>query len=215
MERGQNCTLGARAGVAGANLLPQPRDEDDVRVEAQWQEHVCRSNLVSGVSVRVQGRGALRAQGACLWLRQAWAGASSAVVSHCNIERTKTPSGRQCPGGNHRSNRFKLVESTSHVACHTQRGTQLTGHTHSAQHFHTHGIGRTSSLRPGVRLSRRAVKIIEKRVCGVGACPTATLHTGQLTHTSQTNELLGYYTPARAHNVRPRKILHYSSIHPR
>ena len=66
LERGQNRTLGARAGVAGANLLPQPRDEDDVRVEAQWQEHVCRSNLVSGVSVRVQGRGALRAQGACL-----------------------------------------------------------------------------------------------------------------------------------------------------
>ena len=32
---------------------PQPRDEDDVRVEAQWQEHVCRSNLVSGVSARV------------------------------------------------------------------------------------------------------------------------------------------------------------------
>ena len=46
--------------------FPQPRDEDDVRVDAQWQEHVCRSNLVSGVSVRVQGRGALRAQGACL-----------------------------------------------------------------------------------------------------------------------------------------------------
>ena len=57
LERGQNCTLGARAGVAGANLLPQPRDEDDVRVEAQWQEHVCRSNLVSGVSARVEGRG--------------------------------------------------------------------------------------------------------------------------------------------------------------
>ena len=53
MERGQNRTLGARA-----NLLPQPRDEDDVRVEAQWQEHVCRSNLVSGVSARVEGRGA-------------------------------------------------------------------------------------------------------------------------------------------------------------
>ena len=59
MERGQNRTLGAR--VAGANLLPQPRDEDDVRVEAQWQEHICRSNLVSGVFVRVEGRGALRA----------------------------------------------------------------------------------------------------------------------------------------------------------
>ena len=81
--------LGARAGVAGANLLPQPRDEDDVRVEAQWQEHVCRSNLVSGVSVRVQGRGALRAQGACLWfwrLGQALAGASSAVLFHIRVE---------------------------------------------------------------------------------------------------------------------------------
>ena len=38
--------------------FPQPRDEDDVRVEAQWQEHVCRSNLVSGVPARVEGRGA-------------------------------------------------------------------------------------------------------------------------------------------------------------
>ena len=61
MERGQNCMLGARAraleGVAGEDLLPGPRDEDDVRVEAQWQEHVCRSNLVSGVSARVEGRG--------------------------------------------------------------------------------------------------------------------------------------------------------------
>ena len=43
--------------LLGADLLPQPRDEDDVRVEAQWQEHVCRSNLVSGVSARVEGRG--------------------------------------------------------------------------------------------------------------------------------------------------------------
>ena len=62
LERGQNCMLGARAGalegVAGEDLLPGPRDEDDVRVEAQWQEHVCRSNLVSGVSARVEGRGA-------------------------------------------------------------------------------------------------------------------------------------------------------------
>ena len=62
LERWANRTLGARAGaregVAGADLLPQPRDEDDVRVEAQWQEHVCRSNLVSGVSARVEGRGA-------------------------------------------------------------------------------------------------------------------------------------------------------------
>ena len=62
LERGQNCMLGARAGaqegVAGADLLPRPRDEDDVRVEAQWQEHVCRSNLVSGVPARVEGRGA-------------------------------------------------------------------------------------------------------------------------------------------------------------
>ena len=61
LERWANRTLGARAGaregVAGADLLPQPRDEDDVRVEAQWQEHVCRSNLVSGVSARVEGRG--------------------------------------------------------------------------------------------------------------------------------------------------------------
>ena len=68
----QNRTLGARAGVAGANLLPQPRDEDDVRVEAQWQEHVCRSNLVSGVSARVEGRGAdsLLGQGfwSCAWV---------------------------------------------------------------------------------------------------------------------------------------------------
>ena len=64
LERWANRTLGARAGaregVAGADLLPQPRDEDDVRVEAQWQEHVCRSNLVSGVSARVEGRGAER-----------------------------------------------------------------------------------------------------------------------------------------------------------
>ena len=94
MERGQNCMLGARAraleGVAGEDLLPGPRDEDDVRVEAQWQEHVCRSNLVSGVSVRVQGRGALRAQGACLLVGAGFAFGGcllSCVVSHCNIEK--------------------------------------------------------------------------------------------------------------------------------
>ena len=29
------------------DLLPQPRDEDDVRVEAQWQEHVCTVGLTS------------------------------------------------------------------------------------------------------------------------------------------------------------------------
>ena len=44
--------------------FPQPRDVDDVRVEVQWQEHVCRSNLVSGVPARVEGRGA--AERACL-----------------------------------------------------------------------------------------------------------------------------------------------------
>ena len=83
LERGQNRTLGARAGVAGANLLPQPRDEDDVRVEAQLQEHVCRSNLVSGVSVRVQGRGALRAQGACLLALGSWLGQALAGLHSC------------------------------------------------------------------------------------------------------------------------------------
>ena len=93
LERGQNCTLGARAGaregVAGADLLPQPRDEDDVRVEAQWQEHVCRSNLVSGVSARVEGRGALRAriraQGACLLAlgRSLGAGFGGCLLSCC------------------------------------------------------------------------------------------------------------------------------------
>ena len=57
--RWANRTLGAREGAAGADLyFPQPRDEDDVRVEVQWQEHVCRSNLVSGVPARVEGRGA-------------------------------------------------------------------------------------------------------------------------------------------------------------
>ena len=97
MESGQNRTLGAR--VAGANLLPQPRDEDDVRVEAQWQEHVCRSNLVSGVSARVEGRGAdtaFGAEGFCVL--GARGGESSAVVS-TQTQTTKTPSGRQCPGG--------------------------------------------------------------------------------------------------------------------
>ena len=96
LERGQNRMLGARAGVAGANLLPQPRDEDDVRVEAQWQEHVCRSNLVSGVFARVEGRGAESLPFG--------AGAHGAVLSCCFdtnvlLETTKTPSGRQCPGG--------------------------------------------------------------------------------------------------------------------
>ena len=33
--------------LLGADLLPQPRDEDDVRVEAQWQEHVCTVGLTS------------------------------------------------------------------------------------------------------------------------------------------------------------------------
>ena len=90
MERWANRTLGARAGaregVAGADLLPQPRDEDDVRVEAQWQEHVCRSNLVSGVSARVEGRGAeslcLLALGQGLGRDIGGVPCSSAVVSH-------------------------------------------------------------------------------------------------------------------------------------
>ena len=90
MERGQNCMLGARAraleGVAGEDLLPGPRDEDDVRVEAQWQEHVCRSNLVSGVSARVEGRGAeslcLLALGQGLGRAIGGVPCSSAVVSH-------------------------------------------------------------------------------------------------------------------------------------
>ena len=108
MERGQNCMLGARAGaqegVAGADLLPRPRDEDDVRVEAQWQEHVCRSNLVSGVSARVEGRGTETAVGRRMRggaLGRAFGGVrcSSAVVSHDNIETTKIPSSGQCPGG--------------------------------------------------------------------------------------------------------------------
>ena len=77
---------GAREGVAGADLLPQPRDEDDVRVEAQWQEHVCRSNLVSGVSARVEGRGAeslcLLALGQGLGRAIGGVPCSSAVVSH-------------------------------------------------------------------------------------------------------------------------------------
>ena len=98
---------GAQEGVAGADLLPRPRDEDDVRVEARWQEHVCRSNLVSGVSARVEGRGteSLPSYGcrrvALGALGRAFGGVrcSSAVVSHDNIETTKTPSGRQCPGG--------------------------------------------------------------------------------------------------------------------
>ena len=74
--------------LLGADLLPQPRDEDDVRVEAQWQEHVCRSNLVSGVSARVEGRGR-GAESLCLLalgqgLGRAIGGVpcSSAVVSH-------------------------------------------------------------------------------------------------------------------------------------
>ena len=90
LERGQNCMLGARAGalegVAGEDLLPGPRDEDDVRVEAQWQEHVCRSNLVSGVSARVEGRGAeslcLLALGQGLGRAIGGVPCSSAVVSH-------------------------------------------------------------------------------------------------------------------------------------
>ena len=90
LERWANRTLGARAGaregVAGADLLPQPRDEDDVRVEAQWQEHVCRSNLVSGVSARVEGRGAeslcLLALGQGLGRAIGGVPCSSAVVSH-------------------------------------------------------------------------------------------------------------------------------------
>ena len=96
LERGQNCMLGARAGalegVAGEDLLPGPRDEDDVRVEAQWQEHVCRSNLVSGVSARVEGRGT-ESLAACLrtavggWLfgQGFWRGA---VFLSCVVSRT-------------------------------------------------------------------------------------------------------------------------------
>ena len=66
--------------------FPQPRDEDDVRVEAQWQGHVCRSNLVSGVSARVEGRGAeslcLLALGQGLGRAIGGVPCSSAVVSH-------------------------------------------------------------------------------------------------------------------------------------
>ena len=88
LERWANRTLGARAGAREgvADLLPQPRDEDDVRVEAQWQEHVCRSNLVSGVSARVEGRGAeslcLLALGQGLGRAIGGVPCSSAVVSH-------------------------------------------------------------------------------------------------------------------------------------
>ena len=106
LERGQNCMLGARAraleGVAGEDLLPGPRDEDDVRVEAQWQEHVCRSNLVSGVSARVEGRGADSLPFGHLgqgFLGARSAGSSAVVSTQVYIETTKTPSGRQCPGG--------------------------------------------------------------------------------------------------------------------
>ena len=99
--------LGARAGAREgvADLLPQPRDEDDVRVEAQWQEHVCRSNLGSGVSARIEGRELAfwHAIGAWPWGQGFGGVRSSAVVSHCitYVETTtgKTPSGRQCPGG--------------------------------------------------------------------------------------------------------------------
>ena len=95
-----------RAHEGVADLLPQPRDEDDVRVEAQWQEHVCRSNLVSGVSARVEGRGRGAVRELAFWRWAAQAGAG--VLAGCGvpqllfhptyIEITKTPSGRQCPG---------------------------------------------------------------------------------------------------------------------
>ena len=110
LERGQNCMLGARAGalegVAGEDLLPGPRDEDDVRVEAQWQEHVSRSNLVSGVSARVEGRGTeslplygCRRVGA---LGRAFGGVrcSSAVLFHVHRNNLRLPLVvNQCPGG--------------------------------------------------------------------------------------------------------------------
>ena len=82
--------------------FPQPRDEDDVRVDAQWQEHVCRSNLVSGVSARVEGRGADSLPFGHLgqgFLGARSAGSSAVVSTQVYIETTKTPSGRQCPGG--------------------------------------------------------------------------------------------------------------------
>ena len=74
-----------RRRCCGADLLSAaPRD--DVRVEAQWQEHVCRSNLVSGVSARVEGRGAeslcLLALGQGLGRAIGGVPCSSAVVSH-------------------------------------------------------------------------------------------------------------------------------------
>ena len=58
MECGRTARWAHEKALLEQTYFPQPRDEDDVREEAQWQEHVCRSNLVSGVPARVEGRGA-------------------------------------------------------------------------------------------------------------------------------------------------------------